>query len=170
MRWSATWNRRKTVLAACLAAAAALAGLAVQLKLPWLGVAGLVVAAAGASLVISREQARLEGKRERVELDRRVRVPVAPITEIDPTQIGVNPAAMQTVLGGTVPEYVGREIDAELRGAIEAAFTGAGSWMLVVVGASKVGKSRTLFEALFSCSVVERASSSYLGMLVAQSM
>ena len=161
MRWSATlggWNRRKTVLAACLAAAAALAAPAVALKLWWLVGAGLVVAAVGgvASVVISTEQARLEGKRERVELDRRVRVPVAPITEIDPTQIGVDPAATQTVLGGTVPEYVGREIDAELRGAIEAALTGAGSWMLVVVGASKVGKSRTLFEALSSCSVAER--------------
>src|SRR4051794_28733946 len=56
------WDRRKTVLAACLAAAAALAAPAVPLKLPWLGVAGLAVAAAGgvASLVISTEQARLE--------------------------------------------------------------------------------------------------------------
>ena len=161
MRWSATlggWNRRKSVLAACLAAAAALAALAVPLKLPWLGVAGLVVAAVGAmaSLVISTEQARLEGKRERAELDRRVKVPVAPITEIDPTQIGVDPAATQTMLGGTVPEYVGREIDAELGKAIEAALTGAGSWMLVVDGPSKVGKSRTLFEALSQCSVAER--------------
>ena len=83
------------------AAAAALAALAVPLKLPWLGVAGLVVAAVGvmASLVISTEPARLDGKRERAELDRRVKVPVAPITEIDPTQIGVDPAATQTMLG-----------------------------------------------------------------------
>jgi hypothetical protein len=148
MRWSATlggWDRRKTVLAACLAVAAAVA-----LKLWWLVGAALVVAATGgvASLVISTDRARLEGKRERAEPDRRVMVPVAPITVIDPTQIGVDPAATQTVLGGTVPEYVGREVDAELREAIEAALTGAGSWMLVVVGASKVGKSRTLFEAV----------------------
>jgi tetratricopeptide (TPR) repeat protein len=161
MRSSATlgeWNRRKTVLVACLAAAAALAALAVALKLPWLGVAGLVVAAVGAmaSLVINTEQARLASKRERPELDRRVKVPVAPITGIDPTEIGVDPAATQTVLGATVPEYVVREVDAELRGAIEAALSGAGSWMLVVVGASKVGKSRTLFEALSACSVAER--------------
>ena len=161
MRWSATlggWNRRKTVLAACLAAAAALAALAVPLKLPWLGVAGLVVAAVGvmASLVISTEPARLDGKRERAELDRRIKVPVAPITEIDPAQIGVDPAATQTMLGGTVPEYVGREIDTELGKAIEAALTPAGSWMLVVEGPSKVGKSRTLFEALSQCSVRER--------------
>src|SRR6476646_2058886 len=103
MPWSATlggWDRRKTVLAACLAAAAALAALAVPLRLPWLGVAGLVVAALGAmaSLVISTAQARLQSKRERAELDRRVRVPVAPIIEIDPTLIGVDPAATQTVL------------------------------------------------------------------------
>ena len=44
MRWSATlggWNRRKTLLAACLAAAAAVAGVAVPLQLAWLGGAGL---------------------------------------------------------------------------------------------------------------------------------
>jgi tetratricopeptide (TPR) repeat protein len=160
MRWSATlggWNRRKTVLAAWLATAAALVALAVRLKLPWVGVAGLVVAAVGAvaTSVISTQQARLEGKRERAELDRRVKVPVTPITEIDPTQIGVDPAATQTLLGGAVPEYVGREVDAELRGAIEAALTGD-RWMLVVVGASKVGKSRTLFEGLWACSAAER--------------
>jgi tetratricopeptide (TPR) repeat protein len=162
VRWSATlggWNRRKTVLAAWLAAAAAVVALAKALKLPWpwLVVAGLVVAVVGAvaSLVIITQQARLEGKRERAELDRRVKVPVAPITEIDPTQIGVDPAATQTLLGGTVPEYVGREVDAELRGQIEAALNGD-RWMLVVVGASKVGKSRTLFEGLCACSAAER--------------
>jgi hypothetical protein len=142
MRWSATlggWNRRKTVLAAWLATATALVALAKPLNQLWLGVAGLVVAAVGAvaTSVISTQQARLEGKRERAELDRRVKVPVAPITEIDPTQIGVDPAATQTELGGMVPDYVGREIDVELREAIEAALTGIGSWMLVVEGPSK---------------------------------
>jgi hypothetical protein len=151
MRSSATlgeWNRRKTVLVACLAAAVALAVLAVALKLPWLGVAGLVVAAVGAmaSLVINTEQARLASKRERPELDRRVKVPVAPITGIDPTEIGVDPAATQTVLGATVPEYVAREVDADLRGAIEAALSGAGSWMLVTFSliASPLGAARIL--------------------------
>ena len=125
------WNRRQRVLAACFAAAVALTALAVPLKLLWLVVAGVVAAvSAVAGLVISIERARLESKRERAELARRVKVPVAPITEINPTLIGVDPAATQT-LGGTEPEYVGREIDAELRGAIEAALTGAGSWMLI---------------------------------------
>jgi tetratricopeptide (TPR) repeat protein len=161
MRWSATlggWNRRNKVLTASLAAAAGLAALSVPLELPWLKAAGLVVAAAGgiASLVISSEQVRLESKRERAELDRRVKVPVAPITEIDPTLIGVDPAAIHMELDGAVPQYVGRDVDAELRGAIELALTGAGSWMLVVFGASKVGKSRTLFEALSACSVAEK--------------
>ena len=111
------WNRRKTILTASLAAAAGLASLSKPLNLPWLIAAGLFVATAGAVaiLVISSEQVRLEGKRERAELDRRVKVPMAPITEIDPTQIGVDPAAIQTELGGTVPQYVGREVDAELR-------------------------------------------------------
>jgi tetratricopeptide (TPR) repeat protein len=160
MRCAATvagWDRRSTVLTAGLAALAALAG--IPLKLPWLEVSGIVVAAAGglAALSIKVAKARLEGKRERAELDRRVRVPVVPITEIDPTLIGVDPAAVGIELGETVPQYVGRDADAELRAGIEAALCGAvaGKWMLVVVGVSKVGKSRTLFEALSACSVAE---------------
>jgi len=57
VRRSATlgaWSRRQTVLAGCLAAAAALAGLSVPFGVPWLAAAGAIVAAAGglASLVI----------------------------------------------------------------------------------------------------------------------
>ena len=44
------------------------------------------------------------------------------------------------------------EVDAELREAIEAALTGRGHWLVVVEGPSKVGKSRTLFEALRRCA------------------
>ena len=134
MRWRATlegWNRRKTVLAAFGAAAAALAALAVPLHNKWLAWAGvLVFVAALAGLVISTEQVRLGAKRERAELDRRVRVAVGPITQIDPTLIGVDPAAQTVLAGGTVPEYVEREVDTVLRSAVEAALTGAaaGCW------------------------------------------
>ena len=41
------WARRKSVLLSCLAAAAAIALLAAPLGAAWLGVAGLIVAAAG---------------------------------------------------------------------------------------------------------------------------
>jgi class 3 adenylate cyclase len=157
MPWRATlegWNRRRTVLAAFGAVAAALAALAVPLHNKWIAWAGvLVFVAALAGLVISTEQVRLEARRERAELDRRVRAPVCPITQMDPTLIGVDPAAQTVLAGDTVPEYVEREVDTVLRSAIEAALIGAGRWLLVVVGGSKVGKSRTLFEALSACSV-----------------
>jgi tetratricopeptide (TPR) repeat protein len=145
------------MLTTWLAVVAAVTALGDPLKRPWLVLVGLIVAAVGSLgiLLIDAQKARLESKRERAELDRRFKVPVVPITQIEPTQIGVDPAATKTVLGETVPEYVRREIDAELRGAIEAALTGE-RWMLVLVGASKVGKSRTLYEALSACSAATR--------------
>jgi hypothetical protein len=77
-----------------------------------------------------------------------LQVPVGPISELDPTLIGVDRAAQQVLPGGAIPAYVERGIDAELRGALEAAVRGEGLWLVVVSGPSKVGKSRTLFEAL----------------------
>src|SRR3954454_267063 len=47
------WDRRKTVLAACLAAAAALAAPAVTLRLPWLGGAGGGVAGGDAGAAVA---------------------------------------------------------------------------------------------------------------------
>lgn len=78
--------------------------------------------------------------------------PIGPITEIDPTMIGVDRATQQVLPGGAVPTYVERVIDAQLRGAIVAAVRGEGPWLVVVTGPSKVGKSRTLFEALRTVS------------------
>jgi hypothetical protein len=80
-------------------------------------------------------------------------VPVGPISEIDPTMIGVDRAAQQVLPGGAIPDYVERAIDAELRGGLEAAVRGEevggeDLWLVVVTGPSKVGKSRTLFQAL----------------------
>ncbi len=57
-------------------------------------------------------------------------------------------AAQQVLPGGAIPAYVERAIDVDLRGALEAAVCGEGPWLVVVSGPSKVGKSRTLFEAL----------------------
>jgi hypothetical protein len=57
------------------------------------------------------------------------------------------------VLSGTaLPDYFPRTVDSELRGAVEAALAGTGAWLVVVVGGSKVGKSRALFEALRWCA------------------
>ena len=156
------WGRRKAVLLSCLAAAAVIALLAAPLGAAWIGVAGLIVAAAGAPvrLVIAVKRARLEGQREQADSTRRLRVAVAPISDVDPTLIGVDPAAQTILPGDVVPEYVGRAADATLREAVEAALNGSGRWLIVVEGRSKVGKSRTLFQALrqSSCAAVFRSS------------
>ena len=141
------------MLAGCLVAAAALAGLSVPFGVPWLAAAGAIAAAAGglAGLVIIAARARLEGRRERAESDRRLRV--APITEVDPTLIGVDKAAQTVLPGAALPDYFARAVDTVLRDAIAAALAGRGDWLVVVVGGSKVGKSRTLFEALRRCAL-----------------
>jgi hypothetical protein len=147
------WARRESVLLSCLAVGGAVVGLAGPLGAPWLRVVGLIVAALGAlaRLLIAIRRAGLEDAIERVVLDRRVRVPVAVIAKIDATGIGVD-AAAQTILGGArVPDYVARDSDVALRGAVRAALDGSGPWIVVVGGRSKVGKSRALFEALLAC-------------------
>jgi hypothetical protein len=111
------WNRRHAVLEAFLAAAAAVAALSVPLHAPWLKVAGLIVAAVGAAwdLLIAVARARLEGQSEQKQLDRRLLVPVAPVSDVDPLLIGVDPAA-PTVLSETMlPDYQPRTIDTNLR-------------------------------------------------------
>ena len=94
--------------------------------------------------------AAAEEERKRSELLRRA--PVAAVDEIEPTQIGVDAAAQDILPGGEVPEYVPRDADGELREALEAALDGSGRWLVVVIGPSKVGKSRTLFEAVAMCA------------------
>lgn len=151
--WSATvgaWARREAVLVSCLAAAGAIVLLAGPLGAGWLRVAGAIVAVVGAlaRVVIAVQRVRVEGERERVESARRLRVPVAPIGVVDPTLIGVDRAAQTILAGGVVPEYVRRMADDAVREAVAAALEGRGPWLVVVAGRSKVGKSRTLFEAL----------------------
>jgi tetratricopeptide (TPR) repeat protein len=147
------WTRWQAVLAAFLAAAAAVAALSVPFHVPWLKVAGAVIAAVGAvaALALAVGRARLEAQRERVDTKRRLRVPVARVSEVDPTLIGVDPAAQRVLPGGALPEYVSRTVDAELQEALAAALADQGAWFVVVVGASKTGKSRALFEALRRC-------------------
>ena len=140
-------------MTAVLALGAALAALSVPLNRPWLATAGLFVAAAGAlvRLGIGLLRGRLEQRRERAESSRRLRAPVGPVSEIDPTVIGVDPAAQDLLDGGRLPRYLPRNVDAELVLALTEAVDGRGSWLVVVVGASKVGKSRSLFHALRVC-------------------
>ena len=86
----------------------------------------------------------------RIEIvpDRRLRVPIARIDEINPTEIGIDAAAQTILPGGDIPQYVPREADGPLLAAVSDALNGTGRWLVAVVGQSKVGKSRALFEAL----------------------
>jgi hypothetical protein len=150
VRWSTTlgtWARREAVLVAALAVAAGVAALAEPLHAPWLVVAGAAVVAVGAlaRAGVAVGRGRLESLRERAQSMRSLRVAVAPVGEIDPTMVGVDPAAQAILPGGRVPAYVGRDVDAVLREAVAEGLRGTGPWLLVVIGPSKVGKSRTLF-------------------------
>src|SRR4051794_3422960 len=144
------WVRREQLLVLFLAVSAAVCSLGAILKAPWLASVGLVVALWGAvaRLLVGVRKARLERASEAVELDRRLRVQVAPIAKVDPRELGVDPAAQNVLPGREVPRYVDRAIDAPLREAIRDGLDGHGPWLIVVEGASKYGKSRSLYEAL----------------------
>ncbi|HEV2071790.1 MAG TPA: hypothetical protein VGR26_18555 [Acidimicrobiales bacterium] len=94
---------------------------------------------------------RTEDKQERTESRRFLRVPVAPIDEIDPVLVGVDRAEQVILPGGGVPRYVPRTADARLRETVRAALDGE-PWIIVVRGVAKVGKSRSLFEAVRAAS------------------
>lgn len=144
------WARREAVLVSALAAGVAIAALAAPLGVGWLTIAGAIVAAAGAlaRLGVAVRRTQLEGERERIELGRLLRIDVAPIGEVDPTLIGIDRAEQTILPGGAVPDYVQRAADDQLQEAVAAALDGSGRWMIVVEGPSKVGKSRSLFQAL----------------------
>jgi tetratricopeptide (TPR) repeat protein len=158
MHWATTlaaWARRDAVLVSALAAGAAIAALAGPLGVAWLTLAGAIVAILGAvpRVVIAVRRARLEGEVERAQLGRLLRVDVTPIARVDPTLIGIDRAAEQAIFPGSrVPKYVPRAADDELREAVAGALDGSGAWVVVVHGPSKVGKSRSLFEALLECA------------------
>ncbi len=153
VRWSGSlgeWVRRERLLVAFLAGCAAVVGAGVALGLPQLSVVGAVVAAVGAlaKVVVVRGAVKVERSIEGAKARRHLRVPVGAVAGVVPTDIGVDPAVQAILLGGQRPEYVERSKDAELREALSAAVTGRGPRVVVVRGPSKVGKSRSLFEAL----------------------
>jgi len=78
---------------------------------------------------------------------------MVPIHLADPIALGVDPAQQTVLPGGPVPEYIHRDADQDLDRTLTAAFDGSGEWLVVVVGDSKVGKSRTLYEGLSRTSV-----------------
>jgi tetratricopeptide (TPR) repeat protein len=155
MRWRsvAAWVRRDRILAAVLGACAAVAAIAAPLGVRWLWIGALAVAAVAAliRIVIVLQQGRVESQAETLELSRRLRVPVTRVSDIDPQDIGVEPAAQSVLDGGKSPQYLPRGVDQTLREAIDRAVDNTDRWIVVVSGASKTGKSRTLVEALRSC-------------------
>jgi tetratricopeptide (TPR) repeat protein len=104
-----------------------------------------------ALFVIESRNASLAATAHEDEL-RRERAPERPVDQLDPTQIGIDPAAQTILDGDKVPTYVARKRDDDLRAGVMAALAGGGPWLVVVMGPSKVGKSRALFEALRRCS------------------
>jgi cellulose synthase operon protein C len=147
------WVRRERVLASIVTAAAAVAALSPVLGLTWLLFVALAIGAVtgAARIAMAIGQGRLEHAQEQSELGRRLRVPIAAVTDVDPTEIGVDPAAQTVFDGDETPEYLVRTVDDALMGAIHAAVSGSDRWLIVVSGPSKVGKSRSLFEALRRC-------------------
>jgi tetratricopeptide (TPR) repeat protein len=152
-RSPSAWERREKILALFLTAVVAGGGLA-----PFIGWAALPVAVAIAVVVgavlrlrIGAHKAALEETLEEADLDRRLRARIKPIGEVDPRQIGVDPATQEMLPGGEVPEYLPRTKDREVRSALEEALNGEGRWIVAVFGSSKVGKSRLLFEAIKWC-------------------
>lgn len=117
---------------------------------------GVIVALLGAvvSALLTLGQNLLERKREQAVLNRRLRVSVDKIAKIDATKIGIDPAAQDILGGAELPTYVPRTVDDSLREAIEQGLAG-GRWFVVVHGPSKVGKSRTLFQALTDCELAD---------------
>ncbi len=151
--WSTTlekWVRREALLVTFLGVLTAIATLSaiVGWTAVWVAAVGLGIAGAASRFAIRLRRTQLEDEREQAALDRRVRTAVAPIQAIPATEIGVDPAAQDMLPGGETPDYLPRAVDPQVEVALERALDGSGPWLVVVHGPSKVGKSRTLYEAL----------------------
>jgi tetratricopeptide (TPR) repeat protein len=158
MRWSGSfgaWGRREKVLSSLTALFVALGVVAALLSKTLAGVVGAGAALFGIlTVVIVFVRVHLEKRREQAEKLRLTRVPIAGIGSVKPTDVGVDQAAETILNGEDLPEYLPRKVDKELLGALEAGLNGNGRWIVLVVGPPKVGKSRTLFEALRRCSAM----------------
>jgi tetratricopeptide (TPR) repeat protein/energy-coupling factor transporter ATP-binding protein EcfA2 len=125
-------------------------GLAVALNLAWMFLAGVgvMVSVVAVRLVIRLRRVSFERLVYRRERDRRTLVPVQSISSVDPIDVGIAPAAPAGFAGQALSSYLPRDVDEQFHTAIREALEGSGSWIVVATGSSKVGKSRTLFEAL----------------------
>ena len=127
-------SRREALLASLVALATARLAPGLALDILPLQIVGWVVAALAAieGARIVHRRIGVEGRREADTLRQRTRAPIGRIEEIDPTRVGVDAAAQSILPGEGIPEYVPRDVDAELREAIGAAFAGEGRQIVVV--------------------------------------
>lgn len=144
------WVRWGSVVAALVAVTAALAKLfrALDWVEPLVAALILAVVLAVAALVVALGRSRAERRRDRAQFDQCLRTAIAPVGEVEAPSIGVDPAAVGILGDAEVPPYVPRDVDDALEAALRAALDGVGKWFVTVSGPAKVGKSRTLFEAL----------------------
>jgi tetratricopeptide (TPR) repeat protein len=110
---------------------------------------GFAVATGILAAVFLLPQWLAEKRHEKVDREAQLKVAIGPVADIDPTRIGVDPAAREeTHLETDVSDYVTRDADRELHQALCEALDGKGRGLVVVVGPPAVGKSRTLFEGV----------------------
>jgi tetratricopeptide (TPR) repeat protein/energy-coupling factor transporter ATP-binding protein EcfA2 len=115
------------------------------------GGAALLVATVGAAVLAGVHRVGLERVRRGIGQERTTRVPVQSVSKVNPLEVGIDPTAEKLSGGGNLYPYLGRKVDKELLDAMHKGLAGEGPWIVVVTGSSKVGKSRTLFEALRRC-------------------
>ena len=99
---------------------------------------------------LAGQQAGDERKRR---IDGALRMAVSPVAQASPEQIGIDPVdpgvlAQAISTEGRQMRYVRRAVDGRVRAALANARAGSELPLVCVNGASKAGKSRTLFEAL----------------------
>jgi tetratricopeptide (TPR) repeat protein len=129
-------------LAAVIAAGGAAAG---KVDAPaWLYLA-IVAAGMGLSVTIlvlqQREKETHEQEDRESVFKEHLRWPLPRVSETEPRELGVKESAIARELGGGNAPYAARDKDAELDRAL------AGKPVVVVVGESGAGKSRTAYEA-----------------------
>lgn len=101
----------------------------------------------------AQEQDEIERRQVSAEAERLARlrmVPIRCVKDVTPYEIGVDqeaPQAKEEAGEGDHPEYLERDRDSDVRGALEAALTAGQPRMVVLSGGSKAGKSCTLFRA-----------------------
>ncbi|MCW2141573.1 Tetratricopeptide repeat-containing protein [Actinoplanes cyaneus] len=86
--------------------------------------------------------------RERAASPRPSRFPAARrVRETDPGTLGVHPAIDSSECGGDLPQYIPRDLDADLRRRIRDGAGDTGCFVMLV-GSSSVGKTRCAYEAV----------------------